>query len=121
MTLAAWPSIEYRPLTGSLKIAKTVEGPISSEMNSGTTRRRRKYSLRVAPVSFVLQLSNAEAAALKTFHEVTLGDGAARFTMPIYFAGAYVTKTCAFADPPSYEHPAFNLVNVSLSLLVESI
>lgn len=122
MTIPAWPvGLPYSPLVGTLQISRTAEAPVSSDMNSGTTRRRRKYSLRIAPMTFQIMLTNSQAATFKTFHETTLGDGAARFTLPIWFAGAFATKTAVFAEPPSYDHIPPDAVKVSLSLLVEAL
>lgn len=123
MALPAWPvaNIPSSPLVGTFQISRTTEAPIVSEMNSGTTRRRRKVSLRVAPISFELLMTNAQAAIFKEFHETTLGDGAARFTMPILFMGQYRTQDTVFAEPPTYEHITQTHVKVGVSLLVENL
>lgn len=122
MALPAWPdSLPSSPLLGTLQIGRTVEPPLMSEMNSGTTRSRRKYSLRIAPVSMAVLMTNEQAAALKTFHETTLGDGAARFTMPMFFAGTVATRNVKFADPPGFDHMTQQHCKVMLSLLVEAL
>lgn len=108
-------------MLGSVQVPQTADAPVRSEMNSGTTRARRKYSLRIAHMSFALRMSNAQVATFKAFHETTLGDGAARFTMPVLFAGASVTRTVQFTDPPSYEVLGGGLNKVGVSLLVEAL
>lgn len=122
MTIPAWPStVPYNPTWGSYKIERTADEPLVTDMNSGTTRRRRKYSLRIAPVLMTIPMTDAQAVAFRLWHEATLMDGVSRFTMPVYFGGSYVTRTAVLAAPPSYDHVAPNYVNVSLSLLVENL
>jgi hypothetical protein len=68
-----------------------------------------------------LLMTNAEAETFREFHEDTLSDGAARFTMPIHFAGAFRTQNVLFAEPPTYDHFLPDYVKVTFGLLVESI
>lgn len=122
MTIPAWPTgVPYCPIMDSVQIAQTSEPPLRTEMNAGTTRARRKYSLRIARVGFSLRMTNAQLATWRTFHDTTLGDGSARFTMPILFAGASVTKTVQIVEPPSYSRLGGGFTRVNLSLHVESL
>lgn len=122
MTLPAWPStVPTGHVEGTFTVQATTAPPLSTDMNAGTTRRRRKFTLRIASVSFDLLLSNAQAADLQSFHETTLGDGAARFTMALIWRGASVTRTAAFAAPPAYRSVGPKMQRVSLSLLVEAL
>jgi hypothetical protein len=121
MPLPAWPAIPYSPQVGTYQVERTAEAPISTEMNAGTTRRRRKFTLRIASVSMTLLMTNEEAETFREFHEDTLSDGAARFTMPVHFAGVFRTQTVLFAEPPAYDHFIPGYVKVSFGLLVENI
>lgn len=121
MTLPVWPAgVPVRPIEGSFQVAETAPAPLTTDMNAGTTRSRRKYTLRVAKLGFSLFLTNAEAALLQTFHETTLGDGAARFTLSLPWRGAFVTRVAKFAAPPSYL-PAGGRQKIGVALLVEAL
>lgn len=122
MAIPAWPStVPSCPIDGTVQVTETAPAPLRTEMNAGTTRVRRKYTVRIARMSFMLSLTNAQAAALQTFHDVTLGDGAARFTVGLLWRAATVTRTCQFADSPSYTPMGPQRQKVSISLLIESL
>lgn len=122
MAIPSWPTdIPSCPLLDSVQVQQTAEAPIRTEMNAGTTRARRKFSLRVARVSFPIVMKNDEVVNFRLFHERTLGDGAARFTIPILFAGARVIRTAQFAEQPSYEPAGSGRTKVNISLRVESL
>lgn len=122
MARPAWPAaVNHAPLQGSWKIAQKAAQPLESDMNSGATRRRNKFTLRIALVSFVLVMRADEVAAFDAFWRDVLGNGAARFDMPVWDGAAFVTRACAFHSVPSYEqHGAFQQ-RVTLALKVESL
>ena len=122
MTLPVWPSaVPCNHIDGSMQVGATTGAPIASEMNAGTTRRRRKFTLRMAPVSFDLLVTNAQAATLQTFHETTLGDGSARFTLSFIWRGALVTRTAVFTAPPAWRPAGPGKQRVALSFHVEAL
>lgn len=122
MTIPAWPTdLPSCPIMDSLRINQTADGPIRTDMNAGTTRARRRVSLRIAQMSLSLRMTSAQVTTFKTFHEQTLGDGAARFTMPVLFVGGKVTRTVQFADQPSYQMLGGGRWRIDLSLRVEAL
>jgi hypothetical protein len=122
MTIPAWPAgVPQTALRGSIEVPQTAEPPLRSDMNSGTTRQRRKYSLRIARYSMKIVMTSAQCATFRTFHETTLGDGAARFTMDLSFNGAIVNRTCQFVEPPRYSPLGPGNMEITLSLRVEAL
>lgn len=71
---------------------------LRSEMNAGTERVRRKYSVRLAVAQFSIWLTAAQCKTLQAFVEDTLNDGAKRFNMPVWNFNEYVTRTCQFLE-----------------------
>lgn len=123
MTIPAWPSINYKALSGTWQLTGDAIAPLASEMNSGTTRRRNKYTLRVSEMTFKLVMTAAEVATFRTFVTTTLGNGAARFTMPVWDGTAYVNRTVSFAkgSMPTYDTFSYQMSGVGLKLEVESL
>ncbi len=124
MTLPAWPSnVNYKPSRDSWQCQQDAHAPLASEMNAGTTRRRNKYTLRIAKMSFDVEMNATELAAFWTFFRATLGNGAARFTMLVWDGSAYVSRTVAFQKgfTPARRMIAVNIASVSFALDVESL
>lgn len=122
MPLAAWPgAVGYAAQQGSWRVQQRHVPNIVTQMNSGTTRRRRKYTLRVARIQFDIVMNATELAAFNTFYDSTLGDGAERFTMNVWNGAAYVSRTCCFEAPPQFNEYAHLMVKVSFDLRVESL
>ncbi len=63
-------------------------------MNAGTTRQRRTSTIRNGVQKLAIEMSPDQVAAFDAFH-ASLGDGAARFTMPIWDGVDYEPKTVA--------------------------
>ena len=122
MPLPAWPSeCNSWALLGSWQVAQMDNAPLTSDMNAGTTRSRRKYTMRITPMSFTLVFPDSELSAFKTFHAETLSAGSARFTMPVWDGTAYVERTVKFKSPPKMSEFAFGRTLVTIDLLVESL
>lgn len=122
MPLPQWPAdVPACPLLDTTQVQQTADAPIRTEMNAGTTRARRKFTLRIARMTFSLRMTNAQVVAFRTFHEETLSDGAARFQMPILFAGTRRVETAQFAEQPAYDSLGGKLTRVSISLRVENL
>ena len=122
-TLPAWPAIKYAPLRDSFQQSQVTNPAIRTDMNSGTTRQRRKYTMRIAIQKFTIRFCNTDIATFNTFYETTLGDGCARFTMSVWNGSVFVTRNVAFkADtPPTYGVSGLTHQDVSMTLLVENL
>ena len=120
--LPTWPSsVPLLPLRDSVNVVQTAEPPLVSEMNSGTTRRRRKFTIHIAKMQFTLVLTAVQAQYLQSFYEATLGDGAARFSIPLIWRGQNITRNCVFAQPIGFSEMTPNQQRVSVSLLIENL
>ena len=124
MTIPVWPAtVNYKPTRESWRCEQDSEAPLSSDMNAGTTRRRNKYTLRIAKMSFDIEGNATEQAAFWTFYRSTLGNGSARFTMTVWDGAQYVSRTVAFqkGTTPARRMLGFNIAAISLALEVESL
>jgi hypothetical protein len=122
MTSPVWPAaVNYAPLIDSWQVGQKSAPWLESQMNSGTDRRRAKYTLPIAMVGFALRLSDAEVAAFDSFYRADLVFGAAKFSMPIWVGSAFATRVCAFASPPQYAWAGRGFQRVTLSLKVENL
>lgn len=121
MALPGWPTIvPYASQTDDLAISQFAEPPLATEMNAGTIRQRRKYTLRISEVTVALVMSRPQFQAFRTFH-AGLGDGAARFTMPVWNGTEYVTRTVQIKDQPNMSVHAYHRRLVHMTLRVESL
>lgn len=117
-----WPAgLPYAAQMGSWRIAERHGPNVFSQMNAGTTRARRKFSLRVARMRFDIAFTASQLATFIDFYNDDLGDGAARFNMSVWDGGAYVTRVCKFAAAPEYSEYAHLMTKVTFDLLVESL
>ena len=92
MALPAYPgSLPYNPF--AWQVVESGRGNITSDMAMGNRRQRRRSTLTIATVALSIRMSIAQFESFKTFHEVTLGHGASRFTMPVWNGRAWPTKT----------------------------
>jgi hypothetical protein len=124
MTLPVWPTtLPQQCVRGSWRVPEVHAPNSSTEMNAGTTRSRRRYTLAVSRVQFDLVMNSAQLATFWGFYFNTIGSGAARFTMPVWNGAAYVNKTCRIksATGPQLAEFAHLQSNISLELLVESL
>lgn len=122
MSLPMWPAgLPHGPLRGSFKVTQATQPSLRSEMNAGTTRNRRKTTLRISRASVVFVFTNEQLDAFRAFHEIELGEGAARFNMPIVFGGREIVRTVLIVDPPAYDPMTRGRTRVALSLAVEAL
>lgn len=123
--LPTWPAINYKPQLGSFQQSQLANPGLRTEMNAGTTRQRRKFTMRIAVQKVVIWLKASELATFVTFYETTLGDGTARFTMPVWNGAAFVTRTVALnaTDGVSYApvSTVAQLTAVGMTLQVENL
>jgi hypothetical protein len=119
--LPTWPAdLPYSFLVGTWQSTRTTK-PVVSEMNAGTSRRRRKYSLEITNLRFTMQFQELENDLLKVFFE-TIGEGAAQFRMPLWNGAGFVLRTCAFRDGlPAGSWIGSSVVRYSFDLLVENL
>lgn len=124
MAIPVWPStVNYKPSRESWRCEQDSDAPLSSDMNAGTTRRRNKFTLRIAKMSFDIEVDATEQAAFWAFYRSTLGNGAARFTMTVWDGAQYVSRTVAFqkGTTPARHMLGFNISAISIALEVENL
>lgn len=94
MALPVWPStVEHRPAP-SMWAPATFTPPRATLMEGGNTRLRVKPGDAVATSKWGQDLNGVEVDAFRTFFRDDLGNGAARFTMPVCLDGVtYESRT----------------------------
>ena len=122
MAIPSWPDgLPYASQVGDYAMSQLANPPLRSDMNSGTTRQRRKYTMRIAIQKLGIVMSADETQVFHAFHADTLGDGAARFTMPVWNGSAYVNRTVAIKDGPSETQFAVGQNKIALTLMIENL
>jgi hypothetical protein len=96
MSLPAWPDIAYKPDPSAYNRVSYLP-PIATDMDGGNTRLRKKPGSNVATVTQTIEFRQADYDLFVAF---ILEYGAARFTMPVWWGNAYVTKTVQIMEPP---------------------
>ncbi len=97
MSLPAWPDGVPYAVTSEWTMTALFVAPVATDMDAGNQRLRSKPGGNVALVNYPLNpLTAAQWATLNTFFRSTLGNGAARFTMPVFTGAAYESKTVQF-------------------------
>lgn len=97
MSLSEWPEgVQHRPLRNAFRLAEPHVPPHETEFEAGAPRRRPRATIQRALYAFAWDWEAAEFALFQTFYHRTLGEGAVRFTMPVFGTGAYATRTCQF-------------------------
>ena len=92
MTIPVWPAgLPYASTNTDFGIDELDNPVLETEMNSGTVRQRRKYSISITLMKLGIEMSNAQLAVFDAFY-ASIGNGAARFSMPVWKAGAYVNR-----------------------------
>lgn len=117
-----WPgTVPHQPLRQPWDVGRLHEPNLATQMNAGTTRQRRRFSLNVSNVSMAIVMNSTQLAAFFTFYKTTLSNGSQRFNMQVYTGAAYASKVCSFDPqrPPQLAEHAFQQTRVSFALLVE--
>lgn len=124
MSLPSWPvGLPQEALLGTWAISEAHAPNLSTDMNAGTSRARRRYSLAVSRVQFEMIFSGAQLADFWTFYYDDIASGAARFTMPVWDGATYVTRTVRMksATGPGAREFAPDRTRLAFDLLVESL
>jgi hypothetical protein len=97
MALPVWPSSVPNQATNDWKMTSLYVDPIATDMDGGNQRLRSRPGSNVAIVSYPLvPLTAQQWNDLNAFFRTTLGNGASRFTMPVFTGSTYETKTVQF-------------------------
>jgi hypothetical protein len=99
MSNPAWPSTLPDPNAGSAQFSPSFDPLLSTPMEGGPAKRRRRATWVPEKFSCSLRLSAAQVATLKAFVETTL-QVANPFDWVDYRTGT--TTTYAFVTTPSY-------------------
>lgn len=121
MTLPVYPAaLPYNPVDFS--IVATGRGSITSEMNAGNRRQRRRGTVDIGQVSLAIEMTIAQFESFVTFHKSELGLGASRFTMPVWNGRAWPVKTVQIQPDGRYGFARVGAkMRVSLQLDVEDL
>ena len=88
MAIPAWPNgLPYASAYAGFSVDQIANPVLRTEMNSGVGRQRRTSTARITTMKVSIEMTGAQAAVFDAFH-ASIGDGAARFTMPVWNGGA---------------------------------
>lgn len=80
-----WPAnLPYAVSQGAYAVQSLGMPPMQSPMQSGKTRMRRQYTLRVATLAYGWEFTAAQLVAFRAFLGDTTGDGTAEITLPTW-------------------------------------
>lgn len=117
--MATWPASLPQSLLASLSV-KPQPGKVRSTMDTGPAKQRARFTATVVEYDGSLLLTGTQLAALRTFHDDTLGQGAASFDW--IDPDTDVAATLRFRDAPTWtlvradDTPGSRLYRVSMSL-----
>jgi hypothetical protein len=118
----SWPTtVPYKSDEGYAMAALGLP-PISSEMQNGRRRQRPRSTMRITTIKWSRNLEPAELGAFRTFVHDTLGQGCARFTMPVWNAPTqtFVDRVCIIVGGESgiteEDRVAWTLVTMTLEV-----
>ncbi len=98
--MPAWPgTLPTAPFFDGLEFSP-VDQSISTEMETGPPKRRRRFSAELVVVRVPMLLTGTELAAFRTFYNTSLSGGSATFTFTDPSDGT--TATYQFITAPSW-------------------
>lgn len=91
MPKPSWPvGVPYLPERDSYQIAEPYQPPISTSMEDGPNRMRRRSVTTISRVQMTIVMTDAQFQTFKAWVRDTLSHGASQFTMPVWSPGADV-------------------------------
>lgn len=92
MTIPVWPAwLPYASSYAGFSVEQAASPALRTEMNAGTSLQRRTSTLRITVMKVAIEMTGAQEGDFDAFH-AALGDGAARFNMPVWNGSAYVSR-----------------------------
>jgi hypothetical protein len=84
-----WPNgLPYTVSRGAYAVQSLGLPPVQSPMQSGKTRMRRQYTLRVATLSYGWEFTASDLAAFRAFMRDPTGEGTAEILLPTWIESA---------------------------------
>jgi hypothetical protein len=121
MTVASWPSgLPFKPAADTWKVQSRYQAPTRTEMEDGPVRQRRSNTARWTKIPYQIQMTAQEFETADNFIVNTLGDGTARFMMPIgrpYTPDPWPSKMC-FIDAETWSATAFGVNDLLVSFTI---
>lgn len=111
--MAAFPPSLPPPALGSFT-ESPADNSISTSMDIGPAKKRRRSTVAPKPMAFTLLLTRAQVATLFTFYETTTFSGVDSFT--IEHPRTLATVTARFTAPPSCREREGVIWDTSISL-----
>lgn len=98
MAYPSWPyGVQYKPLRADYAITSPHLPPLQTDMNAGNTRSRRQFTAAIGQLQVSIQMRDDEFDIFAPWERDTLGHGASRFTVPIYYRrSGWIDRTCWF-------------------------
>lgn len=124
MPLPSWPAgVPYAPLVDDFTPIKRVLKPIVTEFEGGNQRQRQRPGDGVGQLGQTIIMEVTPFNTFTTWWKVTLNNGSARFTAPVWLGADYATKVCQFLPDgrPEYSYYAQGAVKVRMGLRVYDV
>lgn len=123
MPVAAWPDgVRHTPDLNSISDLKRLLDPIKTEMEGGNVRLRSRPGDNVGTITQTIVMTSAEFATFVAWVKTTLGNGTARFSVPVRLGATFETKVCQFANgAPTYRPVGSQKVAVTMTLRVYDV
>ena len=110
-----WPSTLPKPLSDSY-VATPPDGSISTQMDSGPVKKRRRYTAAPRLFSLSFLLTSSQRTTLDTFWLITTRMGTLRFNFAHPITG--VVAESRLKGPPSYANPVAQTVQAVVTIEV---
>ena len=111
--MVAWPISLPAPLLDSQAFSDP-DNSLRSSMDKGPDKVRRRTVANVAPISFSMFLTKAQAIAMRTFYRTTTFSGSVPFDFEDPLDASIISAR--FLEPPQYTEVQGVGYNVAISL-----
>jgi len=115
--MATWPGTLPTDFLTQGFVESAPDNVISSDMDIGPPKTRRRASAAVRPIKGVLKMTAAQVATHDTFFTDTTYDGAEAFDWTDPRTGGSVSFLYSPGAPPTYESAGGDYWNVTINLL----
>lgn len=117
MANPTWPSTLPNPLSSGAQVAPAVDNVITSSVETGAPKRRRRFTWVPDRITVSLSLTGAQVTTLNTFVRTTLAD-----VLPFDWVDPVTqgAKTWVFTKRPSYTADAGMYDSWTASVELES-
>lgn len=98
MSYPRWPSdVRWKAQRSDYAIVAPHLPPLMTDMNGGNTRARRQFSSAIGQIRVSIKMPDIEFDVFAPWERDTLGHGASRFVVPVYYrTQGWIDRICWF-------------------------